>query len=91
MKALMNLTGADNARLLHDLFPLEIPSLLEDIAKFCEDFLADKEKFRAQWNSGFMSFDYWQSLADETVVILKKYSLCIKKSSRVFSEQLYFT
>lgn len=91
MKALMNLTGAEKARLLHDLFPLEIPSLLEDIAKFCEDFKADKEKYRAQWNSGFMSFDYWQGLADETAVILKKHSPFMKKSSRVFAEQLYFT
>lgn len=91
MRALSVLTGSEKARLLHDLFPNEIPLLLEDISLFCGDFKAEKEKYREKWNSGFMSFDYWQSLAEETAGIIKKHGFNMKKSSRVFSDQLYFT
>lgn len=91
MRALSLLTGSEKARLLHDLFPNEIPLLLEDISLFCAAFEAEKEKYREKWNSGFMSFDYWQSLAEETAGIIKKHGFNMKKSSRVFSDQLYFT
>jgi len=58
MKSLNSLSGSEKARLLHELFPQEIPALLEHISKFCSDFKAEKEHYRTQWKSGFMSFDY---------------------------------
>jgi len=91
MKALRLLSGAEKARLLHDLFPEEMPLLLEDIRQFCEDFKAGKEEYRKAWDSGFMSFDYWQTLAEETAGILKRHTVNMVRSSRVFSDQLYFT
>jgi len=90
MKALNQLMGSEKARLLHELFPEEIPLLIEDIAAFCEDFKANKAVYRPLWKNGFMSFDYWQGLAEETAGILKKHKHGMK-SSRVFSDQLYFT
>ncbi|KRT15967.1 hypothetical protein ASU31_10690 [Pedobacter ginsenosidimutans] len=91
MKNLTSLTGSEKARLLHDLFPDEIPMILEQISAFCEDFKTNKEDYRQNWDSGFMSFNYWQSLAEETAGIIKKHGYNMNKSSRVFSDQLYFT
>ncbi|MGM9475278.1 hypothetical protein ACS5PU_02565 [Pedobacter sp. GSP4] len=91
MKALHLLSGSEKARLLHDLFPEEMPLLLEDIRQFCDDFKANKEQYRKDWDSGFISFDYWQSLAGETAGILKRHTFNMVRSSRVFSDQLYFT
>lgn len=91
MKALHTLTGAEKARLLHELFPDEIPTLLEAIEEFCADFKASKEEYREHWKEGFMPFEYWQGLAEETAGLLKKYKFNMKRSSRVFSDQLYYT
>ncbi|KIA92267.1 hypothetical protein OC25_17700 [Pedobacter kyungheensis] len=68
-----------------------MPMLLEDISLFCEDFKANKQHYRKGWDSGFMSFDYWQNLAGETAGILKRHKVNMLRSSRVFSDQLYFT
>jgi len=91
MKPLITLSGSEKARLLHELFPDEMPLLLEDIKTFCENFKHNKEVYRAQWVEGFMSFDYWQSLSEETAGILKKHTFNMVRSSKVFADQLYFT
>ncbi|WP_029275696.1 hypothetical protein [Pedobacter borealis] len=91
MKSLSTLSGSEKARLLHELFPSEMPMLLEDIKMFCENFKHNKEVYRSQWGEGFMSFDYWQTLSEETAAILKKHTYNMVKSSRMFSDQLYFT
>lgn len=91
MKALHTLDGAAKARLLHDLFPHEMPALLDAINAFCADFAERKEEYRASWKDGFMPFDYWFSLSKETAELIKKYGFNLKRSSKVFSDQLYFT
>jgi hypothetical protein len=91
MKALNTLTGSEKARLLHELFPQEMPELLDNIERFCRDFKAEKEFYREKWSSGFMSFDYWQSLSEETAGLVKKHKHSMLKSSRVFSDQLFFS
>lgn len=91
MKALSELTGSEKARLLHELFPKEMPLLLADIKAFCENFRHNKEAYRPQWGSGFISFDYWQRLAEETSGILEKHTINMTRSSKVFADQLYFT
>jgi len=91
MKSLNTLTGSAKARLLHELFPQEIPQLLEDITNFCADFSENKEAYKKDWPSDFIAFDYWLSLSEETAGLLKKHGHSILKSSRVFSDQLYFT
>ncbi len=42
MKAINQLTNTDKAKLLHELFPDEIPALLEDIQAVCAHFKAIK-------------------------------------------------
>ncbi|SDD66335.1 hypothetical protein [Pedobacter soli] len=91
MKPLTDLSGSEKARLLHELFPKEIPLLLADIKMFCESFKQNKEVFRSQWGDGFMSFDYWQNHSEETAGILRKHTFNMTRSSKVFSDQLYFT
>lgn len=91
MKALHNLTNTEKARLLHDLFPEEMPLLIEHLKQVCEDFNVNKEQYAKDWDSGFMGFGYWFSLSEETAGILKRHAFNMAKSSRVFSDQLFFT
>lgn len=91
MKAIEDLTNTEKARLLHDLFPAEIPLFLEHLKNVCNDFRENKEQYAKEWKSGFMGFDYWFSLSEETAGILKRHTHNMTKSSRVFSDQLFFT
>jgi hypothetical protein len=91
MKALKNFDNTDKLKVLHELFPDEIPQLLDDIQEFCTHFLAHKEDYAKDWNIGFMPFDYWLSLSEQTAELIKKYHFNMVKSSRVFSDQLTYT
>lgn len=91
MNALHTLTGSAKARLLYDLFPEEMPELIDNIQRFCAHFSENKEKYRTEWQSGIMPFDYWLSLSEETAGIIKKHRYSMLKSGKVFSDQLYFT
>jgi len=91
MKAIEDLTNTEKARLLHDLFPAEMPLFLAHLKNFCNDFRENKERYAKDWDSGFIGFDYWYSLTEETAGILKRHTYNMAKSSRVFSDQLFFT
>lgn len=91
MKALIELTNTGKARLLFDLFPEELPLFLDHLNKVCIDFEERKETYLKFWDSGFVSFPFWLSLSNETLAILKRHKFNMAKSSRVFSDQLFFT
>jgi len=84
------LTNTDKAKLLHELFPEEVPLLLDNIKGFCADFITFQELYRKNW-SGLMHFDLWLSFAEETAGLIRKRRPQMLKSSRVFSEQLCVT
>jgi hypothetical protein len=90
MKALRNFENIDKVKLLHDLFPEEIPQLLDNIQAFCMDFQEHREAYAKDWNNGFMPFEYWLSLSGQTAELIKKHRFNMVKSSRVFSDQLCF-
>lgn len=52
MKALDKFENTDKLRLLYDLFPQEMPFVLNDILAFCEDFKNNIDEYRKSWNSG---------------------------------------
>ncbi len=91
MKALHEFQNIDKLKALHELFPNEIPQLLDNIQEFCAHFKAHQEAYAKDWNSGLMPFDYWLSLSEQTAELIKKYRFNIVKSSRVFSDQLSYT
>jgi len=91
MKALHELDNAGKARLLYDLFPQEMPALIDSIENACSDLLNHKDHYAKTWNNGFMPFEYWFNLSRETADILKKYRHSMLRSSRLFSDQLFYT
>ena len=89
MNPLHNYANVDKAALLHQLFPQEIPALLEFVSGMCLSIREEEERNRKAWDNGFMSFDYWLSLITETDQIITVKSNVMVKSYRVFSEQLF--
>lgn len=88
MKALKNLDNTGKAMLLHELFPDEIPALLDHLKQVCADFQTYKDTYAKQWDSGFMTFDYWLGLSQQTAAVINKFSFNMTGSSKVFSDQL---
>ena len=91
MKDLKNLINSEKAKLLHDLFPQEVPPLLEFIDAWNHKLEIEQEAIRKDWNFGLMSFDQWFRLSRETADLLKRHRSNMIRSSRVFSDQLFFS
>lgn len=91
MKALELLTNTEKVRALHELFPEDLPLFLEYLNSVCTDLEEPKDQYFEKWDSSFMSFSNWLSLANETVGILKRHKFNMAKNSRVFSDQLFFS
>ncbi|MBB6239939.1 hypothetical protein HDC90_004601 [Pedobacter sp. AK013] len=90
MKALHELTNTGKGRLLFELFPDEMPALLDHLEEVCADFRANHQDYKMNWDNGFMPFDYWFSLSEECASLLKKHGHTMRKNSKVFSDQLFY-
>jgi hypothetical protein len=89
MKPLNNCNNTDKGKLLHELFPDEIPQLLDHIREVCIDLKANREAYQSTWDFGLMTFDTWLSLAEKAEVLINKHRTNMIKSSKIFSEQLF--
>lgn len=91
MKTFKTFTNTDKAKLLHDLFPEEIPALLNEIQRVCAEFQKHKEKYAKDWDFGLMTFEMWLYLSEQANEIITRYRFNMVRSSRVFADQLCFT
>ena len=91
MKSLTMLINSEKAKLLHDLFPTEIPALLDFIYAWNQKLEIEKDAIRKDWGLGLISFDQWYSLSRQTADLLKRHRSNMTRSSRVFSDQLFFS
>lgn len=91
MKSLTMLINSEKAKLLHELFPTEIPALLDFIDAWNHKLEIEQEAIRKDWELGLISFDQWYSLSLQTADLLKRHRSNMTRSSRVFSDQLFFS
>jgi len=89
MKPLEQLINVEKANLLHQLFPSEIPALLQFVQGMCETITEHETQQRENWNNGLFSFKFWLSLVNETERLIKKHGNKLHHSSRLFSDQLF--
>jgi hypothetical protein len=89
MTALSNLNNIGKAKLLHELFPDEIPQLLDHIMDVCADLKTNKEAYQSTWNFDLMTFDTWLSLAEKAETLINRHRTNMIKSNKTFSEQLF--
>lgn len=89
MKTLFNFTNVDKAALLHQLFPDEIPALLDFITGMCQSIKESEDRNRAAWDNGFMPFDFWLGLLNRSEAMIAEKRALLIKSRLVFAEQLF--
>ena len=89
MKPLESLSNVEKGKLLHGLFPQEIPPFLEFAEKLCDTIREDEANQKAQWKNGLISFDFWISLITQTQRKIEQYGIRLHQSSKLFSDQLF--
>lgn len=89
MKPLENLIIVEKARLLHKLFPQEIPALLEYTNNMCLTIQEDKQLTRNQWENGLLTVEAWLSFVEEVRSKIDKYGKRLHTQSRLFADQLF--
>lgn len=89
MKPLENLINVEKARLLHELFPQEIPALLEYVSNMCLTIQEDEQLTRTQWENGLMTVEAWLSFVEEVGNKISRYGKRLHAQSRLFADQLF--
>lgn len=89
MKLLENLTNVEKARLLHELFPQEIPALLEFTNNMRIAIQEDEQLARDQWKNGLLTVEARLSFAEEVRSKIDKYRKKLHTHSRLFADQLF--
>lgn len=89
MKALNQFNNVEKGRLLHQLFPGEMPGLIDFILGMSQTVQEDQELNRGQFDNGLFSFDFWLDLAGKVQDVTEKYSAKLHKSSNLFADQLF--
>ena len=89
MQPLEQLSAMEKGRLLHELFPLEIPALLMYIKEVCNGIESHQEAIRLYWKSTWCTADYWFTLANNANRIIEQYGYKLSKNSRLFAHQLF--
>ena len=89
MKMINSLTNVDKAKLLHELFPNDIPAFLEFTKGMCTSIKEDEQAQRDKWELGLFGFDFWLTLINEAERKIRQYGNKLEKSSKLFSDQLF--
>jgi hypothetical protein len=89
MKPLENLINVEKARLLHKLFPQEIPALLEYTNNMCLTIQEDEQLTRNQWENGLLTVEAWLSFVEEVRSKIDKYGKRLLTQSSLFADQLF--
>jgi len=89
MKPLDKMINVEKAKLLHELFPQEIPGLLEYVSSICLTIQEDEQLVRTQWDNGLLTAETWLSLAEEVSSKIERYGKKFHTHSRLFADQLF--
>lgn len=89
MKPLNNLNNVERAKLLHELFPNEIPAILKFVKSLSITIEEEKAMLSRKWDNQLFSFAFWLSLAKDAEKKIDQYGEKLHKSSRLFADQLF--
>lgn len=89
MKPLEQLNNVERAKLLHELFPGEIPAFLKYVRGMSMTVAEEQGRIAATWNNGLITFDFWLSLAQQAEQKIIRYGAKLEKNSRLFADQLF--
>ena len=90
MKSLIKLNTKEKAKLLHMLFPNEIPEFLNHLQKFCTHLHERQEGYEKLWNARLMHFERWRVTSGYILQLLESKRSKLESSAEAFSNHLFF-
>ena len=79
----------EKAKLLHELFPDEIPSLLKYMHNVCLSIKEDEQTHKMQWKDEQLPFDTWMALVEHVQDKIEQYGTDLEKDSDLFARLLF--
>src|SRR5450432_3762363 len=91
MQPLINLTNADRAKLLFQLFPGEIPAFIVFEKIYAEILIRDQKQIEKEWKNdkGPFTFEFWLSMAQDAIKTIEENDTEIATRSSRFSFLLF--
>jgi len=89
MASLKELNNIQRARLLHQLFPEEIPGVLNFIAETCMVINNHPQIIRANWKNEQFTVELWLVLALDVECLIKRHGKNLEIQAIIFAEQLF--
>ncbi|WP_299568481.1 hypothetical protein [uncultured Pedobacter sp.] len=89
MKALTQLNNLEKAALLFDLFPQEMPALVEFIDGMASATLQDPERVRRDWNNPLFNVELWLTWVAQVQQAIATYRTKLCKKRSLFVGQLF--
>jgi hypothetical protein len=90
MKPITKLNTKEKAKLLHALFPNEIPEFLNHLQKFCTQLHERQEGYEKLWNPRLMHFERWRVTSGYILQLLESKRSKLESSSEAFANHLFF-
>lgn len=89
MQPLKVLNNVQKARLIHALFPQEIPAFLAYTAELCRFMKDHPDEVRESWQTQLFGVDFWFGLAEDAARKIRQYGRQLERSSSLFADQLF--
>jgi len=90
MERIEELSNTAKAKVLHELFPDEIPALLQFVGGMSATIEEEQETIKKSWKNEPFDFEYWLSLAIEAGIQVYKNSKTMKINSSLFAYWLFY-
>ncbi|MFC0263707.1 MULTISPECIES: hypothetical protein [Cyclobacteriaceae] len=89
MKSIENMTNVDKAKLLHKLFPNEIPGLLTFINDTCQIFKEQEQEISESWDHPVFTFAFWRHKSKSIEQAILQFGDRLASESELFSIHLF--
>lgn len=90
MKPINKMNNVEKAKLLHQLFPQEIPAFVAYVKRVCQTIKEDEDRERQKAEHAIIGFDFWLQLVGNTERIIDRHGEQLHKKARLFSDQLFY-
>lgn len=88
MKSLKQLNNVEKGKLLADLFPDEIPAIIEFIKAMYINLTDNETIIKKDWDNGLINVELWYRIAKDVDISINSNGKRLIKS-RCFSDQLF--
>jgi hypothetical protein len=82
-------TETEKANLIHELFPSEMPPLIEFLQRACKTIDREKDIIKLEWENQLLIRDFWFHLSAKANSVIDRYGDKLGKRSGLFAYQFF--